>query len=92
MGRQSLPPLCQGLTSRVLTRQCRGRSDAQRLRILKQRNDAVRAASSWTGFSAVRSDPSFIITRRMTLDDTPEMYRSFRDKEDSCIKVGMRPE
>jgi threonine dehydrogenase-like Zn-dependent dehydrogenase len=36
-------------------------------------------------------DPSFIITHRVTLDDAPEMYRTFRDKQDECIKVVMRP-
>lgn len=36
-------------------------------------------------------DPSFVITHRTTLDDAPRMYRTFRDKEDSCIKVVMRP-
>jgi threonine dehydrogenase-like Zn-dependent dehydrogenase len=36
-------------------------------------------------------DPSFIITHRVTLDDAPEMYRTFRDKQDDCIKVVMRP-
>jgi threonine dehydrogenase-like Zn-dependent dehydrogenase len=36
-------------------------------------------------------DPSFVITHRVTLDDAPEMYRVFRDKEDECIKVVMRP-
>ena len=36
-------------------------------------------------------DPSFIITHRVTLNDAPEMYRTFRDKEDACIKVVMRP-
>jgi threonine dehydrogenase-like Zn-dependent dehydrogenase len=36
-------------------------------------------------------DPSFIITHRVTLDDAPELYRTFRDKEDHCIKVVMRP-
>jgi len=37
-------------------------------------------------------DPSFLITHRVTLDDAPEMYRTFRDKEDACIKVVMKPE
>jgi threonine dehydrogenase-like Zn-dependent dehydrogenase len=37
-------------------------------------------------------DPSFIITHRVTLDDAPEMYRVFRDKQDDCIKVVMKPE
>jgi threonine dehydrogenase-like Zn-dependent dehydrogenase len=36
-------------------------------------------------------DPSFLISHRMTLDDAPEMYRAFRDKEDECIKVVMKP-
>jgi threonine dehydrogenase-like Zn-dependent dehydrogenase len=36
-------------------------------------------------------DPSFVITHRMSLDDGPEMYRKFRDKEDGCIKVVLRP-
>ncbi len=36
-------------------------------------------------------DPSFIITHRVTLDDAPEMYRMFRDKQEDCIKVVMKP-
>ena len=36
-------------------------------------------------------DPSFIITHRVGLDDAPEMYQTFREKEDSCIKVVMTP-
>jgi threonine dehydrogenase-like Zn-dependent dehydrogenase len=36
-------------------------------------------------------DPSYLITHRATLDDAPAMYRTFRDKEDECIKVVMRP-
>ena len=36
-------------------------------------------------------DPSFIITHRMKLEDAPEMYRTFRDKEEECIKVVMTP-
>jgi threonine dehydrogenase-like Zn-dependent dehydrogenase len=36
-------------------------------------------------------DPSFIITHRIGLEDAPEMYRTFRDKDDSCIKVVMTP-
>jgi threonine dehydrogenase-like Zn-dependent dehydrogenase len=34
-------------------------------------------------------DPSFIITHRIGLEDAPAM--SFRDKDDSCIKVVMKP-
>jgi threonine dehydrogenase-like Zn-dependent dehydrogenase len=37
-------------------------------------------------------DPSYIITHRVTLDDAPEMYRTFREKMDDCIKVVMRPQ
>ena len=36
-------------------------------------------------------DPSYLITHRATLDDAPEMYRIFRDKQDECIKVVMKP-
>jgi threonine dehydrogenase-like Zn-dependent dehydrogenase len=36
-------------------------------------------------------DPSFIITHRVKLDDAPEMYRTFREKQDDCIKVVMKP-
>jgi threonine dehydrogenase-like Zn-dependent dehydrogenase len=36
-------------------------------------------------------DPTFIITHRMRLDDAPEGYRIFRDKQDECVKVVMRP-
>jgi threonine dehydrogenase-like Zn-dependent dehydrogenase len=36
-------------------------------------------------------DPSFVITHRAQLDDAPAMYKTFRDKEDGCIKVVLRP-
>jgi threonine dehydrogenase-like Zn-dependent dehydrogenase len=36
-------------------------------------------------------DPSFVITHRVTIDDVPEMYQVFRDKQDDCIKVVFRP-
>ncbi|MBV8031391.1 MAG: glutathione-dependent formaldehyde dehydrogenase [Betaproteobacteria bacterium] len=36
-------------------------------------------------------DPSFVITHSGTLEDGPELYRIFRDKEDSCVKVTLRP-
>ena len=36
-------------------------------------------------------DPSFIITHRVKLDEAPEMYRTFRDKQDDCIKVVLDP-
>jgi threonine dehydrogenase-like Zn-dependent dehydrogenase len=36
-------------------------------------------------------DPSFVITHKMPLSAGPEMYRTFRDKQDSCIKVMLQP-
>jgi threonine dehydrogenase-like Zn-dependent dehydrogenase len=36
-------------------------------------------------------DPSFVITHRVPLDQGPEMYRTFRDKKDGCIKVVLKP-
>ena len=36
-------------------------------------------------------DPSFVITHRARLEDGPEMYKTFRDKKDKCIKVVLRP-
>lgn len=36
-------------------------------------------------------DPSFVITHRAPLDEAPELYKSFRDKKDGCIKVVLRP-
>ena len=36
-------------------------------------------------------DPSFIITHRRPLEEAPALYRTFRDKEDGCIKVVLQP-
>jgi threonine dehydrogenase-like Zn-dependent dehydrogenase len=36
-------------------------------------------------------DPSFVITHEVPLDDAPEMYHTFRDKKDGCIKVVLKP-
>jgi threonine dehydrogenase-like Zn-dependent dehydrogenase len=36
-------------------------------------------------------DPSFIITHKRPLEEGPELYRTFRDKEDGCIKVVLQP-
>lgn len=36
-------------------------------------------------------DPAFVITHKVTLEDGPEMYRTFRDKQDGCVKVVMTP-
>jgi threonine dehydrogenase-like Zn-dependent dehydrogenase len=36
-------------------------------------------------------DPSFVITHRVRLEDAPDAYRTFRDKQDGCIKVVLKP-
>ena len=36
-------------------------------------------------------DPSVVITHKLSLDDAPDAYRRFRDTEDGCIKVMLRP-
>jgi threonine dehydrogenase-like Zn-dependent dehydrogenase len=36
-------------------------------------------------------DASFVITHRMKLDDAPEGYKMFRDKQDNCIKIVLKP-
>ncbi len=36
-------------------------------------------------------DPSFVITHRLKLEDAPQGYRTFRDKQDGCIKVVLKP-
>jgi threonine dehydrogenase-like Zn-dependent dehydrogenase len=36
-------------------------------------------------------DPSFVITHTVGLEQGPEMYKTFRDKKDGCIKVVLKP-
>jgi threonine dehydrogenase-like Zn-dependent dehydrogenase len=36
-------------------------------------------------------DPTFVITHRVGIDDGPQMYKTFRDKLDGCIKVTVKP-
>ncbi|WP_207540480.1 zinc-dependent alcohol dehydrogenase [Sabulicella rubraurantiaca] len=36
-------------------------------------------------------DPSFVITHTARLEDGPEMYKLFRDKQDNCVKVVLKP-
>ena len=36
-------------------------------------------------------DPSFVITHQEPLEKGPEMYETFREKEDGCIKVVLTP-
>jgi threonine dehydrogenase-like Zn-dependent dehydrogenase len=36
-------------------------------------------------------DPSFVVTHTVPLSEGPQMYTTFRDKQDGCIKVVMKP-
>ncbi len=36
-------------------------------------------------------DPSFVITHERPLAEGPELYKTFRDKQDGCIKVVLKP-
>ncbi|GGD16118.1 zinc-dependent alcohol dehydrogenase [Aureimonas glaciei] len=36
-------------------------------------------------------DPSFVITHTASLEEGPGLYKTFRDKEDGCIKVVLKP-
>ncbi len=36
-------------------------------------------------------DPSFVITHVASLDEGPDLYKTFRDKADGCIKVVLKP-
>jgi threonine dehydrogenase-like Zn-dependent dehydrogenase len=36
-------------------------------------------------------DPSFVITHKVGLEEGPNMYKTFRDKLDGCIKVVLTP-
>lgn len=38
-----------------------------------------------------RIDPSFVVTHKGTLNDGPQLYNKFRDKQDGCIKVVLNP-
>lgn len=38
-----------------------------------------------------RIDATGIITHRAALEDAPELYRTFRDKHDACLKVVLTP-
>jgi threonine dehydrogenase-like Zn-dependent dehydrogenase len=37
-------------------------------------------------------DPSFIITHHLRLDEAPLGYEVFRNKEDECVKIVMKPD
>jgi threonine dehydrogenase-like Zn-dependent dehydrogenase len=51
----------------------------------------------WTGdllrmIQEGRIDPTFVITHTVRLEDGPKMFETFRDKQDGCIKVLMKPQ
>jgi threonine dehydrogenase-like Zn-dependent dehydrogenase len=36
-------------------------------------------------------DPSFVVTHTVPIDEAPQMYKTFREKKDGCIKVVLKP-
>ena len=36
-------------------------------------------------------DPSFVVTHRLPLDEAPQGYETFKNKEDNCVKVVLSP-
>ncbi len=36
-------------------------------------------------------DPSFVITHRLPLEQAPEGFKIFNDKQDDCIKIVLKP-
>jgi len=36
-------------------------------------------------------DPSFVITHQLSLDEAPEGYEIFKNKQDECIKIVLKP-
>ena len=36
-------------------------------------------------------DPGFVVTHRLPLDDAPKGYDLFKNKQDDCVKVVLKP-
>ncbi len=36
-------------------------------------------------------DPSLIVTHRLSLEEAPSAYKLFKNKEEGCIRVMLRP-
>ena len=36
-------------------------------------------------------DPTFVVTHTAPLSKGPELYKTFRDKKDGCVKVVLKP-
>jgi threonine dehydrogenase-like Zn-dependent dehydrogenase len=41
---------------------------------------------------AGRLDPTFVITHRLGLEDAPAGYDTFKEKQDDCMKVVLKPQ
>ncbi|MDB5380034.1 MAG: Alcohol dehydrogenase superfamily, zinc-containing [Rubritepida sp.] len=37
-------------------------------------------------------DPSFVVTHRAPLEEGPDLYKTFRDRKDGCVKVVLKPQ
>jgi threonine dehydrogenase-like Zn-dependent dehydrogenase len=37
-------------------------------------------------------DPSFVVTHRMSLEEAPQAYEMFLNKQDACIKIVLKPD
>lgn len=49
-------------------------------------------ASLMERIQATEAEPSFIITLRVSFDEAPTMYQTFREKEDGCVRFVVNPE
>jgi threonine dehydrogenase-like Zn-dependent dehydrogenase len=36
-------------------------------------------------------DPTFVISHKLSLEEAPHAYQIFKDKQDECIKVVLKP-
>ena len=62
--------------------------DLSRARISADMNEITRVLER---IQKGEIDPTFIITHRLPLDQAPDAYRMFRDKQDECLKVVLKP-
>ena len=96
-GDHGLPQGRHGLDPRRLRRLPRQGPAGRRLRQGPDVQDGpdprapLHAAAAGARSQAGEIDPSFVITHRLSLDEAPEGYKIFRDKQDNCIKVVLKP-
>ena len=50
----------------------------------------LRSQNCWNESKRGEIDPSFVITHRASLEESPELYKTFRDKKDGCVKVVLK--